>query len=127
MDYTVIKKLPNSEAIAMAVANNSGYCPCKVDKNDNTKCMCLEFRNQPSGECSCGLYIKTVADFVLYTKEGCPRCDILKKELQRVGKTYIESTEYPDGVTNLPVLVASSGIEYDFKAAMALFPRQRGL
>lgn len=23
---------------------NSGYCPCKIERNENTKCMCKEFR-----------------------------------------------------------------------------------
>lgn len=37
---------------------NGGYCPCKTVKNELTKCMCEEFRNQKNGECHCGLYIK---------------------------------------------------------------------
>ena len=36
-----------------------GYCPCRVFKNEDTKCMCKEFRDQQEpGECHCGLYIK---------------------------------------------------------------------
>jgi ferredoxin-thioredoxin reductase catalytic subunit len=36
-----------------------GYCPCRVVRNDDTKCLCKEFRDQTStGECYCGLYIK---------------------------------------------------------------------
>ena len=37
---------------------NGGYCPCRVIKNEDTKCMCKEFREQESGECHCGLYVK---------------------------------------------------------------------
>ena len=37
---------------------NGGYCPCRVVKNEDTKCICKEFREQPEGECYCGLYIK---------------------------------------------------------------------
>ena len=37
---------------------NSGYCPCRLEKNKDTKCMCKEFREQESGMCHCGLYIK---------------------------------------------------------------------
>ena len=33
---------------------NGGYCPCKVDKTDDTKCKCLEFRL--AGRCECGVY-----------------------------------------------------------------------
>ena len=38
---------------------NGGYCPCKLIKNEDTKCMCKEFLDQQElGECHCGLYIK---------------------------------------------------------------------
>lgn len=43
-----------------------GYCPCRVQKNEDTKCMCKEFREQiergESGECHCGLYIVAERD-----------------------------------------------------------------
>ena len=40
-----------------------GYCPCVVEKNENTKCMCKEFREQIQdpdfeGYCHCMLYYK---------------------------------------------------------------------
>ncbi len=38
---------------------NDGYCPCRLVKNEDTKCMCKEFLTQEEGECHCGLYIKT--------------------------------------------------------------------
>ena len=37
---------------------NSGYCPCKIIKNEDTKCICKEFLEQGLGPCHCGLYIK---------------------------------------------------------------------
>ena len=37
---------------------NDGYCPCRIEKTKDTKCMCKEFREQVEGECHCGLYIK---------------------------------------------------------------------
>ena len=41
--------------------DNGGYCPCRINKNEDTKCMCKEFRDQiekgESGMCHCGLYI----------------------------------------------------------------------
>ena len=40
------------------IKENDGYCPCKIIKSDETKCMCKEFREQKAGECHCGLYIK---------------------------------------------------------------------
>ena len=40
-----------------------GYCPCKVGKNPENKCMCKEFKEQIAdpdfeGYCHCGLYYK---------------------------------------------------------------------
>ena len=40
------------------IKENSGYCPCRLKKTADTKCMCREFREQESGYCHCGLYIK---------------------------------------------------------------------
>lgn len=37
---------------------NDGYCPCRLKKTPDTKCMCKEFREQKSGYCHCGLYYK---------------------------------------------------------------------
>lgn len=43
------------------VEANDGYCPCMIEKNEDTKCMCKEFRdlNEP-GECHCGRFVKVV-------------------------------------------------------------------
>ena len=40
-----------------------GYCPCRVGKRPEYKCMCQEFRDQIAdpnfeGLCHCGLYYK---------------------------------------------------------------------
>ena len=45
--------------IRQKLKDNDGYCPCKLNKNADTKCMCKDFREQSEGECHCGLYIKT--------------------------------------------------------------------
>lgn len=37
---------------------NDGYCPCRLTKSDDTKCICKEFLEQEDGMCHCGLYIK---------------------------------------------------------------------
>ena len=42
-----------------ALKENDGYCPCSLVKNEDTKCMCREFREAGVGECHCGLYVKT--------------------------------------------------------------------
>ena len=49
------------DKILDALDKNNGYCPCKLEKNNDTKCMCKEFRemidNGEIGMCHCGLYI----------------------------------------------------------------------
>lgn len=46
------------QEIKKQLKENSGYCPCSLLKNEDTKCMCKEFREMESGMCHCGLYIK---------------------------------------------------------------------
>ena len=52
----------NNENIAALlkkkVIENDGYCPCRLAKTPDTKCMCKEFREQEIGVCHCGLYEK---------------------------------------------------------------------
>ena len=47
--------------IRQQLKENDGYCPCRVKKTPDTKCMCREFREAIKenriGECHCGLYI----------------------------------------------------------------------
>lgn len=59
-----IRQTPNMEyakEVRQKLKENNGYCPCRIDKTPDTKCMCKEFREQIeegiSGECHCGLYI----------------------------------------------------------------------
>ena len=57
----MIKLNPDKELvleIRMALKANDNYCPCRIEHTEDTKCMCKEFREQKSGECHCGLYIK---------------------------------------------------------------------
>lgn len=46
------------EKIRQAIKDNMGFCPCKLEKTEDTKCMCKEFLEQESGSCCCGLYYK---------------------------------------------------------------------
>ena len=43
--------------IQQALKNNENYCPCRLERTEDTKCICKDFREQ-SGVCYCGLYIK---------------------------------------------------------------------
>ena len=41
------------------VEENDGYCPCLVMRNEDTKCMCKDFREQNHpGVCHCGRFEK---------------------------------------------------------------------
>lgn len=51
----IIEKNPD---IAAAVELNDGYCPCMIEQNEDTKCMCKDFREMEEGECLCGRYRK---------------------------------------------------------------------
>ena len=45
--------------VTQAVKNNDGYCPCLLEKTEDTKCPCKDFREQTiEGECHCGRYLK---------------------------------------------------------------------
>ena len=50
------------EDIKQRLKDNEGYCPCRISKTSDTKCMCKEFREQAEGECHCGLYLKIVVE-----------------------------------------------------------------
>ena len=57
-----IKLSDNKELVAeikQKLKEGGGYCPCRLAKNEDTKCPCKEFREQTEpGECHCGLFYK---------------------------------------------------------------------
>lgn len=59
MKITINNNEEEVKIIKEAILNNQGYCPCQLERNENTKCICQEFLDQPiSGWCHCGLYYK---------------------------------------------------------------------
>jgi ferredoxin-thioredoxin reductase catalytic subunit len=45
--------------IRLKLKENDGYCPCRLKRTEDTKCICKEFLEQETeGPCHCGLYIK---------------------------------------------------------------------
>ena len=59
MKITVNSDKELVESIRAKLKENGGYCPCRLTKNENTKCICKDFLEQEEGTCHCGLYIKT--------------------------------------------------------------------
>ncbi len=49
--------------VSEKVRANDGYCPCKITKTLETKCMCEEFRKQDAeGFCHCKRYKKILRE-----------------------------------------------------------------
>lgn len=60
----IIKTNPNADYVKFIrrkLKESQGYCPCRLERTPETKCMCSEFREQiargEEGVCHCGLYI----------------------------------------------------------------------
>ena len=57
-----VRKNPDKHVakdIMRQIKENNGYCPCKLEKTEDTRCMCKDFREQTTpGYCHCGLYYK---------------------------------------------------------------------
>lgn len=62
-----IKLNPNQEIVKSVkdgLKKKGGYCPCRLEKTEDTKCICKEFREQMAdpdfeGFCHCMLYYKS--------------------------------------------------------------------
>ncbi len=58
---------PDNEVVKLikdGLKRTGGYCPCRLQKTDENKCMCEEFRGQIKdpdfeGFCHCMLYHKS--------------------------------------------------------------------
>ena len=65
-----IKENPDKEVVRTVregLKAKDGYCPCKLGRDEDIKCMCKEFREQikdPNfeGYCHCMLYYKSLED-----------------------------------------------------------------
>lgn len=56
-----IERNPNVteyDTITQAVKDNDGYCPCMTERNETTRCPCLEFRQMKLGYCHCRRFLK---------------------------------------------------------------------
>ena len=45
--------------IKEGLKKKGGYCPCRLERTEENKCICKEFREQKTeGLCTCGRYMK---------------------------------------------------------------------
>lgn len=52
-----------ADLVREGLKKSGGYCPCRLERTEDTKCMCKEFRDQIAdpdfqGFCHCMLYYK---------------------------------------------------------------------
>ena len=63
----MIKFNPDKEIVDIVkkgLEETGGYCPCRLERTEENKCICKEFREQIKypdfeGFCHCRLYLKT--------------------------------------------------------------------
>lgn len=61
----MLKIFPNPdkevyESVTKEIKANDGYCCCRIVQNENTRCMCKDFKEQQvEGLCYCERFIKT--------------------------------------------------------------------
>ncbi len=64
MKITFNKNEEVVKSIQEGLKQTGGYCPCKRERTEDTKCMCTEFKQQINdknfeGYCHCMLYYKS--------------------------------------------------------------------
>lgn len=67
MKITLNKDKQIVAVIKEGLEHTSGYCPCRTERTEETKCMCREFKEQIKdpefeGFCHCMLYYKSIKD-----------------------------------------------------------------
>ena len=53
-----MKIIEINPSINELVDGNGGYCPCLIERNEDTLCPCKDFREMEEGDCLCGRYRK---------------------------------------------------------------------
>lgn len=51
------------KTVREGLKRTGGYCPCRLERTEETKCMCREFMDPAyEGYCHCMLYYKSLDD-----------------------------------------------------------------
>lgn len=76
-----IKLNPDQEIVSTirkGLKRTGGYCPCRRERTEATKCMCQEFKNPIAdpgfeGVCHCMLYVGLREESYAVKETGCHR------------------------------------------------------
>ena len=65
MKITVNQDEAVVKTVREGLKRTGGYCPCRLEQTEDTKCMCKEFKEQIAdpnceGFCHCMLYYKSI-------------------------------------------------------------------
>lgn len=65
MKITVNQDEAVVKTVREGLKRTGGYCPCRLEQTEDTKCMCKEFKEQIAdpnfeGFCPCMLYYKSI-------------------------------------------------------------------
>ena len=65
MKITVNQDEAVVKTVRGGLKRTGGYCPCRLEQTEDTKCMCKEFKEQIAdpnfeGFCHCMLYYKSI-------------------------------------------------------------------
>lgn len=65
MKITVNQDEAVVKIVREGLKRTGGYCPCRLEQTEDTKCMCKEFKEQIAdpnfeGFCHCMLYYKSI-------------------------------------------------------------------
>ncbi len=65
MKITVNQDEAVVKTVREGLKHTVGYCPCRLEQTEDTKCMCKEFKEQIAdpnfeGFCHCMLYYKSI-------------------------------------------------------------------
>ena len=86
-----IKLNPDQEivnTIREGLKRTGGDCPCRVERTEENRCMCQEFKDQIAdpnfeGYCHCMLYYKSLQDYgrkAMLSKKLAAICKLKNKE-----------------------------------------------
>lgn len=101
----VIKQNPDKKKyneVTEAVKQNDCYCPCLIERSEDTKCMCKEFREQATeGLCRCGRFIKVEK----------PTVELSQESKDKIFETYVMNGKTIEDVTSTELKIPSESQE----------------